>query len=217
MFKHTDRGLYAATKSLQLPKPSRSLMCLFFSTQTTHFLDTDFLNAGLLKLHHIFGTVVAAIRSEFLGLYVETAFGLAQRPKQFRSVAGIAPVNFIVKDQSRTILDQLKRAPKFHRLIKFPLTDGPRFRVIKRNDPLGDRLLSLKLLLGLAENGLSQLDLFAKPLLELNRTIGCERPSAWKALPLCSIVCLASQATFLRIFRPFSLRSLGLALAVDSS
>jgi hypothetical protein len=29
---------------------------------------------GLLKLHYILGTVVAAIRREFLGLYAETAF-----------------------------------------------------------------------------------------------------------------------------------------------
>jgi hypothetical protein len=65
--------------------------------------------------------------------------------------------------------------PKFHCLIKFPLADGLRFRVVERIDPLGDRLLSLKLLLGLAENGLSELDLLPKPLLELNRRIGCAR------------------------------------------
>src|SRR5918999_4295223 len=64
-FEHTDGGLYAATKALQLPKPPHSLMLLFFSTQTTHFRDTNFLNAGLIKVHHIFATVVAAVRSEF--------------------------------------------------------------------------------------------------------------------------------------------------------
>jgi hypothetical protein len=59
-------------------------MRLFFSTQTTHFRDTDFLNAGLLKLQYILGTVVAAIPSEFLGLYAETAF--AWRSVQSSSV-----------------------------------------------------------------------------------------------------------------------------------
>jgi hypothetical protein len=124
-------------------------------------------------------------------------------------------VNLIMKDHSGTILDRLKRAPKFHRLIKFPLADGLRFRVVERIDPLADRLLSLKLLLGLAENGLSELDLLPKPLLELNRRIGMRKDATLGRLcgsaPWCV---LASSATFLRIFRPFSLRSLGLALAV---
>ncbi len=151
-------------------KPPRSLMGLFFSAQTTHFRDTDFLNAGSSQ---------AALHSRYCSsldpqgvswALCRDCFCLTQHPKQFRSVAGIAPVNPIVKDHSGTILDRLKRAPKFHRLIKFPLADGLRFRV-ERIDPLGDRLLSLKLLLGLAENGPSELDLLPKPLLELNRRI----------------------------------------------
>ena len=44
-------------------------------------------------------------------------------------------------------------------------------RIVKRDDALRDRLLSLKLLFGLAENALGQFNVLKKPLLELGRLI----------------------------------------------
>lgn len=76
-FEHTDRGFYAAAKSLQLPKPLRLLRRLFFPTQATHFRYADFLNTGLAKFQHVIGTVVAPIGSEIGRLYAEAAFCLS--------------------------------------------------------------------------------------------------------------------------------------------
>ena len=170
-FKHTDRGFYAAAKPLQLPKPLPLLMPLFFPTQATHFRNADFLNTGLAKLQHVIGTVVTSIRGQFLGLDAESGFCLTHYGKQLCAIAGIAPMNLIVNDDSGAILHQLQGAPKLHRLIKFPFADGPRLRIVKRNDALRYRFVSLKLLLGLVKNGLGQLDLLKKPLLELGGLI----------------------------------------------
>src|SRR5262245_29073053 len=170
-FEHADRGLYATAKPLQLPKPFLSLIPLFFSAQATHFWDANFLNAGLAKLQHVLGTVVAPIGGKFFRLYAQTGFSLAHYRKQLCSVTGIAPVNLIVNNDSRAILHQLQGAPKLNRLVQFPFADGPRFRIVERNDPLGYRFISLKLLLGLAHNGLRQFNLLKKLLLELGRLL----------------------------------------------
>jgi len=123
-FEHTDRGLYATAKPLQLPKPFLSLMPLFFSAQATHFGDANFLNAGLAKLQHVLGTVVAPVRGELLRLYAQTGFCLPYHRKQFGSVTRIAPVNLIVKDNPRIILHQLQGAPNSTALFSFPLRIG---------------------------------------------------------------------------------------------
>src|SRR5919109_180613 len=170
-FEHTDRGFYAAAKSLQLPKPLRLLMPLFFPTQATHFRNADFLNTGLAKFQYVIGTVVAPIGGEIGRLYAEAGFCPSHHRKQFGAVAGVAPVNLIVKDDSGTILHQLQGAPKLYRLVKFPFANGPCFTVVEGNDPLQDRFLSLKLLLGLLHNGLGQLNLLKKPPLELSGLI----------------------------------------------
>src|SRR5262245_40887309 len=158
-FKHTDRGFYAAAKSLQLSKPLRSLMDFFFAVQATHLRDGDFLNTALAELHHVIGTVVASIGGKFLRVYANSGFGPSQARKQFRAVARVTAVNLIGNDDSGTVLHQLQRAPKFHRFVKFAFADGTGFRVVKRNDPLRYRFLSLKLLRGLVNNGLGPLDL----------------------------------------------------------
>ena len=133
-FEHTDRRFYAAAKPLQLPEPRRSLMRFFCFAQATHFRDADFLNTDLAKLQYVIGTVVAPIGSNLLWLYAEASFCLAHHRKQFRAIAGIAPVNLIVKDNPGTILEQLQRATKLHRLVEFPFTNRPRLRVVKRDD-----------------------------------------------------------------------------------
>jgi hypothetical protein len=109
-------------------------MHFFCFAQSTHLRDSDFLYTSLAKLQHIIGTVVAAIRGEFLGLYAKSGFCLTYHRKQFRAVIGMAPVNLIVNDDSGAILEQLQRATKLNRLIEFPFADGPCFRVVERNN-----------------------------------------------------------------------------------
>lgn len=92
-FEHSDRGLMPQRNRCNCRKPPRSLMRLFFSAQTTHFRDTDFLNAGSSQ---------AALHPRYCSsrdpqgvswALCRDCFCLTQHPKQFRSVAGIAPVN----------------------------------------------------------------------------------------------------------------------------
>ncbi len=172
-FQHTDRPFDAAAKALQLPEPRLSLMRFLCFAQAAHFRDADFFKTGLAKFLEVIGAVVAPIGGEFLRLYAQPGFCLAHQRKQFRAIVGMAPVNLIVNDDSGAILHQLQRAPKLHRLVQFPFANGPHLRIVKRDDALRDRLLALKLVLGLAENGLGQFDLFKKLLLELGRVIRC--------------------------------------------
>src|SRR6185503_984797 len=166
-FEHADRGLDSTAKPLQLPEPRSSLMALFGFAQATHLWDANFLNTGLAQLQHVLGTVIAAIRRQLLGLYAESGFCVAQHREQFATITGISFSNFIVNDHTGTILEQLQRAPKFHCLGQLPFANGPRFRIMKRNDPLRYRVLSLKFLLSLSHKGLGQFNLLRKPPLEL--------------------------------------------------
>ena len=86
-FKHTDGSFYAAAKPLQLSKPSLSLVSFFCLAQATHFRNADFLNPRLAKLQHVVGTVVAAIRGEFLGFYAQSVF--ARRSSDSSSVRSL--------------------------------------------------------------------------------------------------------------------------------
>src|SRR5690242_2768132 len=166
-FQHADGGLNSAAKPLQLPKPRFSLMGPFRFAQAAHLRDPNPLNPGFSQLQYVFGTIIAAVRRQLGRLYPQSALCLTQHRKQFGTIAWISFSNFIVNDHTGTILDELQRAPKLHGLDKFPLADGSRFRIVKRNYPLRDRLLSLKFLLGLTHNGLGQFDLLRKPLLKL--------------------------------------------------
>jgi hypothetical protein len=210
-FEHADRPLNAATKSLQLPKPLSSLMGFFCFAQTTHFRDGNFLYPRLAKLHHVFGTVVAPIRGQLFGLYTDR-FCLPQHRKQFRAVVGMAPVNLIVNDDSGALLHQLQRAPKLHRLVKFPLADGSRLRVVKRDDALGDRLFSLKLLLGLTEDRLGQFNLFEKLLFELGRLIRCRTAQRLESLMAFLHGVFGKPGHFLKDFSSLRFALLGVGL-----
>src|SRR5712692_9662052 len=148
-FEHTDRRFDPAAKPLQLSEPLLMLMRFFCCTRPTHLRDANFLNTGLAKLKHVIGAVVSSVRGHLLRLYAETAFCLAHR-KQLSAIVGVATVDLIVNDHSGTILYQLQGAPKFHGLVKLALADGSRLSVVERNQALRDRLLPLKLLLGLA-------------------------------------------------------------------
>src|SRR5712691_3051322 len=75
-FKHTDGRFHPAAELLQRSKPLRALMPAFFGSQTTDFLDTHPVDARLLKLPHVLGAVVSAIRRQLLGLYAEALFRL---------------------------------------------------------------------------------------------------------------------------------------------
>ena len=124
-------------------------MSPFTAAQAAHFRDADFLNPGLAEFQHVIATVVTSIRGQFLRFYPHSGFCLSQYRKQFGPIAGVAPVNLVVNDDSTTVLHQLQRAPKLHRLIEFPFANRPHHRVVEGNDPLRDRFLSRKLLLGL--------------------------------------------------------------------
>jgi hypothetical protein len=80
-------SFYAAAKPLQLSKPSLSLVSFFCLAQATHFRNADFLNPRLAKLQHVVGTVVAAIRGEFLGFYAQSVF--ARRSSDSSSVRSL--------------------------------------------------------------------------------------------------------------------------------
>ena len=81
------------------------------------------------------------------------------------------------------------------------------------NNPLGYRVFSLKLLRGLAENGLGQLDLLAKLCL-LGRMIRRDRAAIERLGGSPTPGVFGQLGHFLKVFLPFSLHSLGLALAV---
>ena len=80
-------------------------MGLFTAAQAPHFRNTNFFNTGLAKFQHVFATVVTSIRGQFLTFMP-------------------ARVNLIVNDDSGTVLHQLQRATKLHRLVQFPLRMG---------------------------------------------------------------------------------------------
>src|ERR1700751_1727238 len=168
-FKHTNRRFDAAAKTLELPKPLRLLMSFFFRTQPTHFRNADSLDTRFAKRQYVVGAVVAPVGGQGLRLYTEIVLCLAHQRKQFGTITGITLMNLVVKDDPGTILNELQGTPKFHRFVELPLADRPRLRVVKRNNPIGYRLLALKLLLGLLEKGLCQLDLLTQALCKLGR------------------------------------------------
>jgi hypothetical protein len=184
------------------------LMRFFCCTQPTHLGDANFLNTGLAKLQHAIGAVVSSVRGYLLRLYAETAFCLAHHRKQLSAIVGVATVDLIVNDHSGTILYQLQRAPKFAGRVKLALADGSRLSVVERNEALRDRLLPLKLLLGLAENCLGQFNLLNKLLLELGGLIRTAQRFKGRAALLQGM--LGKLGHFLEQFSSFLLALLGI-------
>src|SRR5712692_1786308 len=168
-FEHTDPRFDPTAEPLQRSKPLAVLMPAFFGGQTTDFGDAHPLYARLLELPDVLGAVVSSIRSQLLRLYAETLFSLPHQRKELGLVVGIATVDLIVDNDSGTVLHQLQRAPKLHGPVELALADGARTGIVEGNDPLRYRLLSLKLLLGLAQNSLGQLDLLSKLFSGLDR------------------------------------------------
>ena len=80
-------------------------------------------------------------------------------------------MNLVMKDGPGTILNELQRASKFHRLVKLSFADGSRLRIVKRDNSIRYRLLPSKLLLGLLQKGLRQINLLAKALAKLSRLL----------------------------------------------
>src|SRR6516164_10414466 len=159
-----------------------------------------------------FSALVAPVRGELLRLYAQTGFCLPYHRKQFGSVTRIAPVNLIVKDTPTIILHQLQGAPKLHRLVQFPFADRPRFTIVERNNPLGYRFISLKLLLGLAHNGLGQLDLLQKRLLELGRLSRYRTPKRLESLAALLHGLFGQLGYFLKYFSSLRFALLGVGL-----
>ena len=141
-FKHTDRSFYAAAKPLQLAKPPRLLMPFFFSTQSADLRNPGSFNSSTTERQDVLFTVVSPIRAQGRRLYTEIVLCFAHQRKQLGTITGIALMNFIVKDDPGTILNQLQGAPKFHRLMKLPFTNRARLRIIKRDNSLCDRCQS---------------------------------------------------------------------------
>jgi len=160
--EHADRRFHPTAEPLQRPKPLLVLVPAFCCTQTTDLRDAHPLYTRLFELPHVVGAVVSSIRSQLLRLYTEALFGLPHQRKQLSAVIGIATVDLIVNDDSGTVLYQLQRAPKLHGSIELALADGSCLSIVEGNDPLWYRLLSLKLLLGLAQNSFGQLNLLQK-------------------------------------------------------
>ena len=123
-FKHTDRSFDAAAKALQLPKPSRFLMPFLFFVQSADFRNPDPLNSSTTQCRDVLFTVIAPVCAQLRRLYVEIVLRFAHQRKQLRTITGIALMNFIVKDDPRTILNQLQGVPNFHRYSQFAFVDG---------------------------------------------------------------------------------------------
>src|SRR5437870_2137184 len=181
-FEHTDRRFHPTAEPLQRPEPFLVLMPAFCRSQATDFGDAHPLYAHLLKLPHVLGAVVSSIRGQLLRLDAETLFGLPHQRKELGLVVGIAAVDLIVNDDSATVLHQLQRAPELHGLVELALADGARTGVMEGDDPLRYRLLSLKLLLGLAQNSLGQLDLLSKLFSHLDRFLRSRAGEGLKGL-----------------------------------
>ena len=122
-------------------------MGFFFAVQATQLRDGDFLNTALAELHHVIGTVLASIGGKFHRVYANSGFG-PSKPKVIGSVAALF-VNFILNDDFGTCCIK-GNMRKLDCDVKFAC--GRPLQSRKRNDPLRDRFLSLKLLLGLVNN-----------------------------------------------------------------
>src|SRR2546427_6929320 len=181
-FEHTDRRFHPTAESLQRSKPPPMLMPAFYRSQATDFGNDHPLYTRLLKLPHILGAVVSSIRGQLFWLDAEALFALPHHRKQLRAVVGVAVVDFIVNDDSTTILRELQRAPKLHGPVELALADGARTRIMEGDNPLRYRLLPLKLLIGLAQNSLGQLDLLSKLFSRLDRLLRSRAAEGLKGL-----------------------------------
>ena len=89
-----------------------------------------------LSLLQVVGAVIATVGSQLSGRLFENLLGLADQRNKLGLVTGIAPMNFIVKDHSRVVLDQLQGATKLHGLIELALHNSPSMGIEKRNNAL---------------------------------------------------------------------------------
>ncbi len=147
--EQTNARFDAAAKPLQLFEPFGVLMSFLSSTQPTNLRNANPTDSQPTKLFHIVGAVITAVGGQFSGRLFENFFGLADQRNKLGLVARIAPLNLVVNDHSRVVLEQLQGATKLHRLVEFALDDGPGLRIKERNDALGDRTLSRQFVLGL--------------------------------------------------------------------
>lgn len=165
--EQADPSFDAATKPLQLSEPSAALMSCFKLTEPANLRNTESTDSQPTKLVHIVGAVIAAIGGQRSGRSLENLLGLANKRHKLGLVAGIAPMNLVVNDHPRVVLDQLQGATKLDRLVELAFHDGSSLGIEKRHDPLWDGTVPRKFVLGLLNQLFSQLDCFAKPLLEL--------------------------------------------------
>src|SRR5690242_20807868 len=89
-FEHTDRRFHPATELLQRSEPLRTLMPAFFGSQTTHFRDAH-PQAPFLKLPHVLGAVVTAIRGQLLRLSAEEFLLCRTRERSWVLSVGLPP------------------------------------------------------------------------------------------------------------------------------
>ena len=208
-FEQADASFDAAPEPLQLFEPATVLMPSLSCAQPSDLRNTDSTESQPTKLVDIVRAVIAAIGSQLSRHLLENLLGLADQRNKLGLVVGIAPMDFIMNNHSRIVLDQLQGAAKLHGLVEFALHNSPSLGIEKRNNAFWDRTFSAKFVLGLLNQLLRELNGLAKLLLELGGRRGRE---LLESLTAVLRVSAASWVTFLRIFLPWALRCLGLAL-----
>ena len=166
-FEQADASFDATAKPLQLSEPATVLMFSLRSTESANLRNADSTDSQPHKLVHIVGAVIAAVGGQLLGNLLHNLFGLLHQRNQLGLIAGIAPMNLIVKDHSRAVLDQLQSATKLHRFVELALHDGSGLGIEKRHDAFWDGMFPGKFVLGLLNQLLSEFDRLAKLLFEL--------------------------------------------------
>src|SRR5512139_2080733 len=167
--EHTDASFDAAAKPLQLFEPATVLMSSLSSTQPTDLRNANPVDSKPTQLDYIVGTVIAAVGGQLPGHLAQSFLGLADQRNKLGLVARITPLNLVVNDHSRIVLDQLQGTTKLHRLIELALHNGPGLGIKQRHDPLRDTF-PCKFVLSLLNQLFGQLNGFTKFLLELG---GC--------------------------------------------
>ena len=167
-FEQTDASLDATAKPLQLSEPATVLMSSLTSTQPTDLRNANPVDSKPTQLVHIVGAVITAIGGQLSGRLFENLLGPADQRNKLGLVTGIAPINLVVNDHSRVVLDQLQGATKLHRLIELALHNSPGIGIKERNNTLRDTF-PRKFVLSLANQLFRQLDGFTKFLLEWGR------------------------------------------------
>src|SRR5512145_1512218 len=167
-FEQTDASFDATAKPLQFSEPATVLMFSLSSTQPANLGNADSTDSEPMKLVEVLRAVIATVGSQLSGRVFENLLSLADQRNKLGLVTGIAPMDFIVNDHSRVVLDQLQGATKLHGLIELAFYNSPGLGIEKRNHALRNTF-PRKFVLSLLNQLFRKFDGLAKLLFNLAR------------------------------------------------